>query len=437
MEIDINSLSKTSFSAPYELNVLYTSNQITTDELLTMSINYYRAANDSLSIENEALKGANAELAEANLEVEELKDTNVTLNLQNQNLKSQIAEALQKATSVDATTAAYKKKLNDSSALVAQLEEQLKQQASDHASQLEKAKNDNKALKSELSAANNKIKNADASLEELRKQGGTSNAEVEKLQKQLAHKTEDFRVVKAEVEDLKDMRANDQKVLNSTRVTLDEATKHAELITDTNKRLYKENVMLSLYMNAHSTAPIYTAPDGSTLKLFTASANEMCMVAKGEGSLKLANEMAMFHWVRPNGLGCLLTVRHDDNEDQLVIPSVNFNKAGGFDEGQINFVNSQFAPDDKWIPEIVEHIKSFDGTEFDKALKNALFRAREATKFCEEPLKEVYATDYTLCNKAARSLLQDLKQRTNEVSRRKRFAKSQAKNGRKRNKAAA
>lgn len=437
MTIDINSLSKTSFSAPYELNVLYNDNQITVDELLTMSTNYYKAENDSLSVENEALKAANAELAEANLEVEELKDTNVTLKLQNQNLKNQIAEALQKTTTIDATTAAYKKKLNDYSSLVAQLEEQLKQQASDHASQLEKANTEMNALKSEINATNNKLKNADASLEELRKKGGNSNAEVEKLQKQLAHKTEDFRVVKAEVEDLKDMRVNDQKVLNSTRVTLEEATKQAELIADTNKRLYKENVMLSLYMNAHSTAPIYTAPDGSTLKLFTASANEMCMVAKGEGSLKLANEMAMFHWVRPNGLGCLLTVRHDENEDQLVIPSVNFNKAGGFDEGQINFVNSQFAPDDKWIPEIVKHIKSFDGTEFDKALKNALFRAREATKFCEEPLKEVYATDYTLCNKAAHSLIQDLKQRTNEVSRRKKFAKAQGKSSKRKSKAAA
>ncbi|MCG7550910.1 hypothetical protein [Pseudoalteromonas sp. Of7M-16] len=437
MTIDINTLSKTSFSAPYELNNLYNSNQITTDELLTMSTNYYRAVNDNLSLENEALKAANAELAEANLEVEELKDENVTLNLQNQNLKSKIAEALQKATSVDATTAAYKKKLNDLSALVAQLEAQLKQQASDHASQLEKAKNDNKALKSELSAANNKLKNADASLEELRKQGGNSHAEVEKLQKQLAHKTEDFRVVKAEVEDLKDMRVNDQKVLNSTRETLEQATKQAELIADTNKRLYKENVMLSLYMNSHSTAPIYTAPDGSTLKLFTASANEMCMVAKGEGSLKLANEMAMFHWVRPNGLGCLLTVRYDENEDQLVIPSVNFNKAGGFDEGQINFVNSQFAPDDKWIPEIVKHIKSFDGTEFEKALKNGLFRAREAAKICGEPLTKVYETDFTVNNDAARSFIEDMKSRTKEIAKRKQYAKAQGKSSRRRSKAAA
>lgn len=157
----------------------------------------------------------------------------------------------------------------------------------------------------------------------------------------------------------------------------------------------RENRLLSLYVNSHSTAPMYETPEGHTLRALMLDKDRIC---SADGKEIIEDNTAIFIWNNPNGFSCIVALSNNPNEDRLLLmPSLcdpNLMTEGSPEHAISNDITNRITPAKEYREDIAKHIRAFDVTEFKRTMLKSFQRANyiaKRTEHLDVALEDIYA----------------------------------------------
>ena len=393
----INLEEADTFAAPEHLVPHFNSGEINYEQLAVLSAKYYlNESNEAteklnaITLKNEALQGLVAdsatEKAALNAKLTEFQNQELALAMARKELSEQQTRILA-ADAVEAanTTLAKRVQVLESEATANAL--RLKQLDA-----LETELSELTVAHIELTNANNELKGKNSVLnslsvahetgtKDLRNAVATGNKKIEALNETIAQLKNE---IKGEQEISNELRKTAKDGIDS----ISEAKTAVNTIAATilrldknQKALDKENRQLSLYINAHTTAPMLELPTGHQLKALMFDKDQ---IVSSDGKEVIKDNTALFQWVNPNGFSCLVALgskkdAKGNNTDLLLLPSLVDEKIAGkltpTGKKVAKSLTDAIAPPKEHYDLIIKHIKDFKVTDFKKAMLRAFARA--------------------------------------------------------------
>lgn len=392
----INLEDAETFAAPEHLVPHFNGGEIDYEQLAVLSAKHYLAEADAAAKElnaikakNEVLQGLVADSAteKANLKAKlsEFDNQKLALAMARNELADQQArilgvEAVESANTslaakvqeLESTIEANKPKLAQLNALQVELNALIEER--DHLSEsLETEKANNRRLESLASAH-------EVGVKDLRNTIATATKRIGNLTSNIEH-------LKLDIKNEKDTSAELRQIIKDNASSLDEAKVAVNTVAATilrldknQKALDKENRLLSLYVNAHTTAPMLETPQGHQLKALMFDKNQ---IISNSGDEVIRDNTALFQWVNPNGFSCLVALSANEGkngkDNLLLMPSlVDENIAGKLTptgKKVAKNLTDSIAPPKEYYDLITQHIKDFKVDDFKKAMLKAFARA--------------------------------------------------------------
>lgn len=404
---DINLDEAESFAAPEHLVSHFNAGTIDYEQMAVLSAKHYLNEHDALvaSLDEARLTITNMQLSLSNAATDKATLTAKLAKHENQDLalamaRSELVGLTARIANVDATEAA-----NVAFALkVESLTEKLALQTE----QVEQ----NSILKLELAALDNAHAQLTAQHVESQSKNNKLNSlaiahekNVTDLKNDISVATRKADTLTATITDLKgEVKGEKQTVTELRQIikdnldSVEEAKLAVSAIASTllkldknQKALDKENRLLSLYVNAHTTAPIFETPEGHQLKALMYDKNQ---IVSNEGKEAIAGNSALFQWVNPNGFSCLIALSGSghNKDDLLLMPTLVDESIAGkltpTGKKVAKNLTDAIAPPKEYYDAITNHIREFKVDDFKKAMLKAFARANFLTKQTEHLLIE-------------------------------------------------
>ncbi|MCG7545379.1 hypothetical protein MHM93_14455 [Pseudoalteromonas sp. MM17-2] len=239
-----------------------------------------------------------------------------------------------------------------------------------------KYKVDCDSLSAQLRVAREKTKNLTAQLENAQRSTTGNLGRQNKLEKDLAESKRVISAYKADVESknalLKDMNGQVKDALE----TVESMRVDSKQAVDVIEALDEKNRILSLYVNAHSTAPMLATEHGELRVCMIDQKN----IVNSKGKEPIQEDTALFYWFSPCGFGCMVALSdagHSGNDRLIVMPAFEHDEREKDQNVDriIRELEGRVCPPEHLYDQIIDHIKNFSPKEFKRSMCNAFARA--------------------------------------------------------------
>lgn len=404
---DINLDDAESFAAPEHLANHFNTGTIDYEQMAVLSAKHYLNENDALvaSLDEARLTITNMQLSLSNLATDKATLTAKLAKYESQDLALAIARSeltklearIIEAEAVETANVAFALEVEILNEKLAKQTEQVEQ---------------NSLLKRELETLDKSNKELTASYLEIQSKANKQSSLAIAHEKNVTDLKNDIAVanrkaeslneiivgLKGEVKGEKQTATELRQMIKDNLDSVEEAKLAVSAIAATllkldknQKALDKENRLLSLYVNAHTTAPIFETPEGHQLKALMYDKNQ---IVSNEGKEAIAGNSALFQWVNPNGFSCLIALSGSghNKDDLLLMPTLVDESIAGrltpTGKKVAKNLTDAIAPRKEYYDAITNHIREFKVDDFKKAMLKAFARANFLTKQTEHLLIE-------------------------------------------------
>lgn len=405
----INLEDAESFAAPEHLVEYFNGGEIDYEQMAVLSAKHYLNERNSFEAELSTFKSKNNSLqtlvaenatkkAELTAKLSKYENQELALAMLKNELAEQEARILG-AEAIESANIALANKVEELKLALAEQEPKVTQ-VNALTQELNALKQEFDALKTtnaELESKNKVLTSLsvahDTGTQELRNSLNSETKKVAGLRETIADLKEE---IKAEQETSADLR----QIIKDNSDSVDEAKKAVNTVAATilkldknQKLLDKENRQLSLYVNAHTTAPMFETPQGHQLK---ALMYDKSQIISSGGKEIIKDNTALFQWVNPNGFSCLVALSNEEgkkgSDGLLLMPSLVDEKIAGkltpTGKKVAKNLTEAIAPPKEYYEAIASHIKDFKVDEFKKAMLKAFARATFLSNETEHLLLE-------------------------------------------------
>lgn len=403
----INLEDAESFAAPEHLVSHFNAGTINYEQMAVLSAKHYLSDHDALvdSLENAQLTISNMQLSLSSAATDKATLTAKLAKHESQDLalamvRKELAELTARSINIDgieAANVAFALKVEQLNEKLALQTEQVEQ---NDILKLELAALDNAHAKLtaqylESQSENNKLKSLalahEKNVTDLKNDIAVSTRKVESLSATIADLKGEAKGEKQIADELRQIIKDNTESVEEAKLAINTVASTLIKLDKNQKALDKENRLLSLYVNAHTTAPIFETPEGHQLKALMYDKNQ---IVSNEGKEAIAGNSALFQWVNPNGFSCLIALSGSghNKDDLLLMPTLVDESIAGkltpTGKKVAKNLTDAIAPPKEYYDVITNHIREFKVDDFKKAMLKAFARANFLTKQTEHLLIE-------------------------------------------------
>lgn len=393
----INLEDADTFAAPEHLIPHFNNGDIDYEQLAVLSAKYYLSESNeateklnAIALKNEVFQGlvadAATEKAALNARLEAFQNQDLALAMARKELSEQQARIL----SVDAIEAANVSLAKKVKALESEIEANKPKLKELNAlgSELNALKaehnnliNKHKELESKNGVLNSLALAHEKGTQDLRNSVATANKKIESLNITITELKAEVKGEQAISDDLRKVAKEGVDSISEAKTAVNTVAATILRLDKNQKALDKENRQLSLYINAHTTAPMLELPTGHQLKALMFDKDQ---IVSSDGKEVIKDNTALFQWVNPSGFSCLVALGSKEGKggsksDLLLLPSLVDERIAGkltpTGKKVAKSLTEAIAPPKEHYDLIIKHIKDFKVDGFKKAMLRAFARA--------------------------------------------------------------